>query len=189
MKPFGIVRLVGHTDSSGTEELNVGLGNKRADAVKQELLVLLQGFRVIIDVDPSPGKTQPTADNRTAVGRAANRRVEVFVEPPFIPPDPPPKPRKIDLTPPDPDRDGPWDQFRFKRGIPVLKGKSLDEFLMEKCRGVNFSSSTCKTLIDGAFEKGCDGLVELIERLGASVSSTQKQGIVKECRALPKRRV
>src|SRR5262245_6040872 len=86
MQPIGVVTLVGHTDSSGTEQHNIGLGNRRADAVRQELYSQLTGFlnRVIIQIDPSPGKSKPTADNRTAAGRAANRRVEVFVEPPMV---------------------------------------------------------------------------------------------------------
>ena len=136
MQPIGIVRLVGHTDSSGTEQHNVGLGNRRADAVRQELYARLGGFlnRVAIDIDPSPGKSKPTADNRTAAGRAANRRVDVFVEPPFVP-----APKKSGLPwpprPSDPDRGEPWDRFRFKRGMPdPLEGKTPRQFLMVRVR-------------------------------------------------------
>jgi outer membrane protein OmpA-like peptidoglycan-associated protein len=180
MQPLGIVRLVGHTDASGTEQHNVGLGNRRAEAVRQELLSQLRGFRVIVDVDPSPGKSKPTADNRTAAGRAANRRVEVFVEPPFVstvkPPPPPPPP------PPDPDRDGPWDPYRFKRGMPgPLAGKTPRQFLMDVCER-RFGKGTCKTMVDRGLSMGCKGIEALFERLGGSVTGAQKEEIQRQCR-------
>jgi outer membrane protein OmpA-like peptidoglycan-associated protein len=184
MQPIGVIRLVGHTDSSGAEQHNIGLGNRRADAVRQELFAQLGGLlnRVAIQIDPSPGKSKPTADNRTAAGRAANRRVEVFVEPPFVAP-----PTKRPPTPwpwpvPDPDRDGPWDPFRFKRGMPdPLKGKTPREFLMDVCRK-KFGSGICKTMVDRGLSLGCKGIEALFERLGGSVTSAQKEEIQRQCR-------
>ena len=104
MKPIGLVRLIGHTDSSGPEGFNIGLGDRRAQAVKDFLDNLLKGdilskrVRVAIVTEPSPGKSSPIADNRTAAGMARNRRVEVFIAPPeppaepIAPPPPPPPP-------------------------------------------------------------------------------------------------
>jgi outer membrane protein OmpA-like peptidoglycan-associated protein len=76
--PILEIRLVGHTDDTGPEKYNVGLGNKRAQAVEQELAKLGVTRRVSVVVDPSPGETQPIADNTTTQGREQNRRVEVF---------------------------------------------------------------------------------------------------------------
>jgi outer membrane protein OmpA-like peptidoglycan-associated protein len=95
MRPIGYIRLIGHTDNTGPEIVNVALGDRRARAVKEALESLLKDdilsgrIRIAILVEPSPGLSAPTADNRTPDGRARNRRVEVFVAPP-IPPEPKP---------------------------------------------------------------------------------------------------
>jgi hypothetical protein len=182
MRPIGIIRLVGHTDSTGAEAHNVGLGNRRAEAVQQELYVQLRGLldRVAISVDPSPGKAQPRADNRTAAGRAANRRVEVFIEAPVFSspkgsrPWPPPVP--------DPDRGGPWDPFRFRRGMPEpLAGKTPRQFLMAVCER-KFGSGTCSTLVERGLSFGCKGIEALFERRGGSVTGAQKEEIRRQCK-------
>jgi outer membrane protein OmpA-like peptidoglycan-associated protein len=72
------VEVEGHTDSIGTELYNLGLGQRRAEVVKGYLVLRHQ-------VDPnrmtamSYGESRPIADNRTAEGRALNRRVEFKV--------------------------------------------------------------------------------------------------------------
>jgi hypothetical protein len=80
-QPITRIRLIGHTDSTGKETYNIGLGDRRANAVKAALQGKLTGLlsRVNIMVGPSPGESEPRADNRTREGRATNRRVEVFV--------------------------------------------------------------------------------------------------------------
>lgn len=186
MQPIGVIRLVGHTDSSGAEQHNIGLGNRRADAVRQELYAQLSGFltRVAIQIDASPGKSQPAEDNRTAAGRAANRRVEVFVEPPFVaaPTKPTTTPTPWPWPVPDPDRDGPWDPFRFKRGMPdPLKGKTPREFLMDVCRR-KFSKGQCKTLVDGALSLGCKGIEALFTKVGGVLTEAQKEELKRRCK-------
>jgi outer membrane protein OmpA-like peptidoglycan-associated protein len=67
----------GHTDNVGTDEINMTLSQKRAEAVRSYLLeqgladanVTAQGF----------GKSSPVADNSTPAGRQKNRRVEIVV--------------------------------------------------------------------------------------------------------------
>ena len=75
--PDLVVELAGHTDSVGTEEYNMELGMRRAEAV----LALLQEFGVPGErLKPASfGETKPIASNRTARGRAQNRRVELHV--------------------------------------------------------------------------------------------------------------
>jgi outer membrane protein OmpA-like peptidoglycan-associated protein len=101
MQPIAYIRLIGHTDNTGPENYNVDLGDRRAQAVKEELENILKEdihsgrIRMAILVERSPGKSAPAADNRTPQGRALNRRVEVFIEPPVLqlsPPPPPPQP-------------------------------------------------------------------------------------------------
>jgi outer membrane protein OmpA-like peptidoglycan-associated protein len=183
-QPIGVVRVVGHTDSSGTERHNIGLGNRRTEAVRDELRVQLRDVlnRVLIEVEESPGESKPIGDNRTAKGQAANRRVDVYVAPP-IPPAPPwPKGKTYDWTVRDPDRGGIWDQFRFKRGIPgPLGGKTLRQFLMDLCEG-RFSRDTCKTMVDKALSAGCKGVEALLGHLGASMTQ-QKEEIQRQCSA------
>jgi outer membrane protein OmpA-like peptidoglycan-associated protein len=98
MQPIAYIRLIGHTDNTGPENYNVDLGDRRAQAVKEELENILREdirsgrIRMAILVERSPGKSAPAANNRTPQGRALNRRVEVFIEPPVLPPPPPPQP-------------------------------------------------------------------------------------------------
>src|SRR5688572_28388025 len=76
--PIEVIRLFGHTDSTGNEKHNLGLGDRRARAVAAALQDKLKGFlgRVKIVVEPSPGETDPRADNRTGEGRAIFTRSE-----------------------------------------------------------------------------------------------------------------
>jgi outer membrane protein OmpA-like peptidoglycan-associated protein len=98
-KPISVIRLIGHTDSTGDEKKNVQLGDKRAEAIRAALQSGLKSFmdRVLIVVEPGPGETEPTASNGTMDGRSRNRRVEVFVTFGVAPP--PSPPRKICIEP------------------------------------------------------------------------------------------
>ena len=72
-----VVIVVGHTDSVGTDAYNMKLGDRRAQSVKAYLVSKgIENKRIYTE---SKGKRQPVADNKTAVGRAKNRRVEVEV--------------------------------------------------------------------------------------------------------------
>ena len=65
----------GHTDSVGTPAYNLGLSNRRAQAVKTWLLT--KGKLDGLPITPVGfGLTLPVEDNRTDAGRAKNRRVE-----------------------------------------------------------------------------------------------------------------
>lgn len=70
----------GHTDSQGQRQYNLELGQKRADAVKNQLISRGVAADRIKSVGVGPDR--PVADNKTAEGRANNRRVEIIVEPP-----------------------------------------------------------------------------------------------------------
>jgi len=72
------LEIEGHTDSTGSDQFNQSLSEKRAATVRDYLVdssvpinnVIARGF----------GKTRPIADNATAAGRKLNRRVEMIVE-------------------------------------------------------------------------------------------------------------
>lgn len=72
------VEIVGHTDSQGSDEYNRGLSIKRATAVA-DYLVTRGVARELISVK-GMGEDLPVASNRTAEGRAKNRRVEVNIK-------------------------------------------------------------------------------------------------------------
>ena len=73
------ITINGHTDSTGTEEYNQKLSERRADVVKNALAGM--------GVNPSRmtaigyGKSRPVADNSTEAGRLMNRRVEIVINP------------------------------------------------------------------------------------------------------------
>lgn len=80
-QPIETIRLIGHTDSTGPEKYNFGLGDRRAQAVAAALQQRLKGLsgRVSIVLGKSPGELEPTVENNTKEGQALNRRVEVFI--------------------------------------------------------------------------------------------------------------
>jgi OOP family OmpA-OmpF porin len=72
-----VVIAIGHTDSVGTDEYNQKLSVRRAESVKAYLVSKgIEANRVYTE---GKGEKQPVADNRTADGRAKNRRVEIEV--------------------------------------------------------------------------------------------------------------
>ncbi|TDT74056.1 OOP family OmpA-OmpF porin [Litoreibacter halocynthiae] len=68
------MEIGGYTDSQGREEMNTALSQQRADAVRAALLAR----RVLTSNISSKGygESDPIADNDTADGREANRRIE-----------------------------------------------------------------------------------------------------------------
>ncbi len=71
------ILLVGYTDSTGSEEYNLGLSEKRADSVANYLAT--QNVNSARFTTEGYGEAQPVATNDTAAGRAQNRRVEVAI--------------------------------------------------------------------------------------------------------------
>jgi len=74
-----IVTVAGHTDSTGSDELNNNLSQARANSVAQYLIN--QGLFPQRFVVQGYGKTRPIAPNETPDGRAKNRRVEIQLSP------------------------------------------------------------------------------------------------------------
>ncbi|TFZ00294.1 outer membrane protein OmpA [Ramlibacter humi] len=72
-----VIIAVGHTDSVGSDAYNQKLSVRRAEAVKAYLVSKgIEKNRVYTE---GKGEKQPVADNKTAEGRAKNRRVEIEV--------------------------------------------------------------------------------------------------------------
>jgi outer membrane protein OmpA-like peptidoglycan-associated protein len=77
--PDSIVRVVGHTDSTGALAYNQRLSERRADAVAAVLIENgVSGQRI---VTTGMGPSEPVATNATAAGRTLNRRVEIIIRP------------------------------------------------------------------------------------------------------------
>lgn len=71
------IKVIGHTDSRGTEQYNMNLSEKRAAAVKA--YAVSQGVPPSRLITIGKGFSEPIADNATDAGRAANRRVEIVI--------------------------------------------------------------------------------------------------------------
>jgi len=71
------VRLAGHTDSDGSPESNIILGQQRADIIKEYLV--RKGVSAAKIITSSKGETQPIASNSTNSGKAENRRTELEI--------------------------------------------------------------------------------------------------------------
>ncbi len=75
--PNAEVRIVGHTDSTGSDAINNPLSLNRANSTRDYLMQRgVSGSRIFTE---GRGSYQPIASNSTADGRAKNRRVEIFV--------------------------------------------------------------------------------------------------------------
>ena len=72
------VEVDGYTDSTGSDAYNMALSQRRADAVKNWLV---EHHDVAADKIETKGfgKSNPVADNKTAKGRAENRRAEILI--------------------------------------------------------------------------------------------------------------
>ncbi|MDR1545485.1 MAG: OmpA family protein [Deltaproteobacteria bacterium] len=66
--------IEGHTDSIGADDYNLKLSQRRADAIRQELIDKFGLSPSVIEA-VGHGESNPIADNSTAAGRAENRRV------------------------------------------------------------------------------------------------------------------
>jgi OOP family OmpA-OmpF porin len=75
--PDRVVEVAGHTDSQGDSGINAELSQNRAVAVRDYLIA--RGVAPSRITARGYGDTEPVADNATAAGRAANRRVELRV--------------------------------------------------------------------------------------------------------------
>lgn len=78
MNPNLKVEIQGYTDNVGSESYNKKLGQRRADAVKDYLVS--KGIAATRLNATSFGEGNPVADNKTADGRAMNRRIEFRVQ-------------------------------------------------------------------------------------------------------------
>ena len=71
------VEVIGHTDNAGSRAGNLSLSQARAEAVKA--YVVERGVKPDMVSVSGEGPDRPVADNRTAEGRARNRRIEFKV--------------------------------------------------------------------------------------------------------------
>ncbi len=72
------VRLEGHTDERGTREYNIGLGERRSQAVRQTLMI--QGVAASQITTVSFGEERPAREGSNENAYARNRRVEIVYQ-------------------------------------------------------------------------------------------------------------
>jgi outer membrane protein OmpA-like peptidoglycan-associated protein len=76
-QPNTELRIVGHTDSTGSDSINNPLSVNRASSARDYLVSRgVDAHRIQID---GRGSREPIADNNSDAGRAANRRIEIFL--------------------------------------------------------------------------------------------------------------
>jgi len=69
------LNIIGHTDADGVDQANLKLSKARAAAVKEALVHIYEISEDRLTTD-GKGETEPVGDNKTADGKAQNRRVE-----------------------------------------------------------------------------------------------------------------
>ncbi len=77
VRPTMRVRIEGHADSTGSEELNMRLSQERAEAVKHYLIT--SGIQPERLETVGYAASRPLASNATEEGRRANRRIEFLI--------------------------------------------------------------------------------------------------------------
>lgn len=78
-RPTWSMTIVGHTDSTGNDVVNLELSLARADAVRTALVD--RGVEAMSLKIRGAGATEPRAENTTEDGRSQNRRIEFEIEP------------------------------------------------------------------------------------------------------------
>lgn len=78
--PEDRIRIEGHTDGTGSPARNEELSLRRAEAVRD--ILASRGVNPRQMLVQGAGSSRPIADNATAEGRAANRRVELHIDVP-----------------------------------------------------------------------------------------------------------
>lgn len=80
------VQIEGHTDGEGTDEFNIDLSTARANAAFLAMIQHQAGLLQLRNIRQQPvlsvagyGKMRPIADNGTAAGRSANRRIDLRI--------------------------------------------------------------------------------------------------------------
>lgn len=71
------ISIIGHTDNTGSDAINDPLSNARANATRDFLLA--RGVASNRIATAGRGEREPMASNDTDVGRAQNRRVEIYI--------------------------------------------------------------------------------------------------------------
>jgi len=71
------IKVIGHTDSRGSDAYNQALSERRASSVAEYLIS--QGLAPQKITSQGRGEREPIADNETDAGRAQNRRVELHL--------------------------------------------------------------------------------------------------------------
>ncbi len=77
--PDSLIDVYGHTDSTGSDQYNQALSQRRAQTVADYLT--MRGVSVSRVRSQGYGETMPVATNDTDAGRALNRRVEIKIVP------------------------------------------------------------------------------------------------------------
>ena len=80
LDPNARVRIVGHTDNTGSDAVNNPLSVERAHSVRDYLAS--RGIASSRIETSGRGEHEPIADNSSEAGRAKNRRVEIFLREP-----------------------------------------------------------------------------------------------------------
>ncbi|MBC7714531.1 MAG: OmpA family protein [Rhizobacter sp.] len=75
--PENVLAINGYTDNTGSAAINESLSDRRANAVRDQLVA--SGMPATVMTSYGRGPASPIADNSTAAGRQQNRRVEIEV--------------------------------------------------------------------------------------------------------------
>ena len=76
--PDSRIEITGHTDSTGSDNINQSVSQSRAENVDKFLVEVGEISKSRIKTT-GYGESKPVATNKTAKGRAENRRVEIKI--------------------------------------------------------------------------------------------------------------
>ncbi len=74
------IDIYGHTDSDGSDEMNLTLSKNRANAVKDYMMKKIKDKSVLFNT-VGKGETEPVVTNDTEEGKQSNRRVSMIIYP------------------------------------------------------------------------------------------------------------